>query len=43
MYVVYIVLSLYIFHVVFSRGKSEESSRFGTWCLTPFSTILQLH
>jgi hypothetical protein len=28
MYVVYIVLGLYIFHVIFSRGKSEESSRF---------------
>lgn len=43
MYVVYIVLSMYIFHVMFSRGISEDGSRFGTWCLTPFSTILQLH
>jgi len=31
MYVVYIVLSLYIYHVLFSRGKSEEGLRFGTW------------
>jgi hypothetical protein len=43
MYVVYIVLNLYIFHVSFSSGISEEGSRFGTWCLTPFSTILELH
>jgi len=33
MYVVYIVLNLYMFHVIFSRGKSEERTRFGTWCL----------
>jgi hypothetical protein len=43
MYVVYIVLNLYIFHVNFSSGISEEGSMFGTWCLTPLSTILQLH